>query len=148
MSLLYCSGHSQLLPAYCFYNASIKARESRCKECNAKQRTARRKNNPLAKLQCKLYQTEHKRGGTYPSTTLIKSIVNRYNGKSAIDGVDENLCVVRFYADLPLSIYPWNAVLVTTSQARHLPKTVIKRELAFPYDLQREMQQCMNKIIV
>jgi hypothetical protein len=54
---------------------------------------------------------------------------------------DENLCVVRFYANLPLSLHPWNGVLVTTAQARHLPKTNAKRELAFPFDLQREMEQ-------
>jgi hypothetical protein len=145
---LYCSGHDRLLPIHCFYTGSIKAREARCKECNSKARGARRKRNPLAKLQYKLYQTEYKRGGTYPSVELIKLIVDRYNGKSVIDKNDENLCVVRFYANLPVSLHPWNGVLVTTAQARHLPKSVVKRELAFPFDLQREMQQRVNKIIV
>jgi hypothetical protein len=140
---LFCSGHNQYLPSSSFYTASIKAKESRCKQCNTHFRTDRRKRNPLAQIQHKLYFTEHKRGGCYPSIAFIKSIVDRYHAKSAIDGTiqEENLCVVRFYSDLPLSQYPWNAVLITTTQARHLPKTPGKRELAFPGDLQMEMEK-------
>ncbi len=146
MDSLFCSGHNQLLPLSSFYPSSIKSKESRCKECNTRFRTHRRQTNTLSRLQHKLYHTEHNRGGAYPSKEFIQSVLKRYDSKSAIPVTgggngDENLCIVRFFSDLPLSQHPWNAVLLTTSQARHLPKTPGKRELAFPEELQKDMER-------
>ncbi len=145
---VYCSGHGMWLPKASFYDGSLRAGESRCKLCNGKTRRDRRRRDVLTKLQWKLYQTEYRKGGKYPSAAFVKSIFDRYCGKSALDptfvggaGGDDDLCVVRYYADLPLDVCPWNAVLVTCSQARHLPRSPLKRETVFPPDLQQEMQK-------
>ena len=87
-----------------------------------------------------MYQHEHRKGGSYPAAAVVKAIVERYNGKSAMGEGEEGLCIVRYYLDLPLDKHPWNAVLVSTHAARHLPRTQTKREYMFPPGLQSEMK--------
>jgi hypothetical protein len=60
--------------------------------------------------------------------------------------MDDHMCVVRFYTHLPLHLYPWNAVLVTSLQARRLPRTAQKRKAAFPPEIQQQMAAALNQL--
>src|SRR3990167_3707389 len=136
MEEAYCSGHQSWLPQSHFYHSSLKAGETRCKQCNCSARRERRRQHPLQRLQWKMYQMEHKRGGRYPTMDEVKSIVERFKGS-----LHQDLCIVRYFPDLALDTCPWNAVLVTTSQARRLPRDMEKRMHRFPIEIQREMMK-------
>lgn len=135
----FCSGHGTYLPRSRFYPASIKAGETRCKKCNGKWRQRCRNADPLHRLQWKMYRTEHRRGGTYPSLNTVRDIITRYDGCSALSGKDGDLTIVRYFLSLSLDAYPWNAVIVTTQEARRLPKNQDRRQLMFPVDVQERM---------
>ncbi len=141
MEVFYCGGtHRALLPRSHFFPGSLRAGETRCKQCNTAARLQRRRSDPVRWLQLKLYQYERKRcaPSPYPSRALIESLLMRYPRKGSVDPY--TLCVVRFYPDLPVSEYPWNAVLLTAAEARCLPRAPVSRRLtAFPAALQREM---------
>ncbi len=151
--LVYCSGHGANLERAQFYAASLRAGESRCKRCNGRARHARRKRDPLRRLQWRMYQAELRRSpqGAFSSAEAVRALGERYEWRSAIPAADDNddddddnekeLCVVRFYADLPLHAHPWNAVPVTMAQARHLPRAgeAKRREAHFPPALCADM---------
>jgi hypothetical protein len=84
-----------------------------------------------------MYQMEHKRGGRYPTMTAVRSIMERFGKVSVLDGSTEDLCVVRFFLDE----CPWNGLLVTSRQARHLPRERERRLQQFPAALQEEMKK-------
>jgi hypothetical protein len=138
---MYCGGHEAYLPLSCFYTGSISAGETRCKACNGKARQKRRRQDPLQWLRWKMYQSEHRKGGSYPSVHLVHEIVERFCGVSAIDGSrEESMCIVRYFVDLPLHEHPWNGVLVTSQQARQLARSDEKRGAVFPEHFQAEMK--------
>ena len=140
----YCSGHGSWLPRDQFYRASLKAGESRCKACNREARRERRLRDPLQRLQWSMYQMEHKRGGRYPALGAVRSIVERFGGASAMDGsatTAGDMRVVRYFPELALDTCPWNGVLVTAQQARHMPHNRERRQKQFPAALQEEMAQ-------
>ena len=142
MEAYYCSGHQAWLARDSFYPASLAAGETRCKRCNGQSRRERRERDPLRRLQWKIYQMEQRRGGSYPSLALVKAIVARFKGQSVLGGGgggDDDLCAVRYFAGLPLHRCPWNAVLVTAAQARHLPRRERERQRRFPAWVQEEM---------
>ncbi len=157
----FCSGHQLHLPLSAFYKSSITAGETRCKTCNGQARRKRRRQDPLRLLQWKLYISEHRRSkhhnqeadanhtgcgtrreehGVYPSLELVQNVADRFGGASAIDGaLHPCMCITRFYPHLPLHLHPWNAVLVTSLQARRLPRGTAKRLAVFPASLCNEM---------
>jgi hypothetical protein len=118
MALSYCSVHNAWLPRDCFYPASLRAHESRCKRCNGQGRWARRSKTLLGRIQWNVYQRERKLGGVYPSAAFVQRILEMYAGKSVLSGYTSSLCITRYYSDLPLHLCPWNALLVTTAEAR------------------------------
>jgi hypothetical protein len=65
-----------------------------------------------------VYQRERKLGGAYPSAEFVQGILETYGGKSMISGDTSSLCITRYYSDMPLHLYPWNALLVTSAEAR------------------------------
>jgi hypothetical protein len=109
-------------------------------------RAQQRKKHPAKWLQWKMYCAEHRRCGkekrAYPPLSLVNTILQRYHGQSVIPHNDDSntLCVVRYYPHLPLLQYPWNAVLLTSYQARKLPRKREERARYFPVGLQREME--------
>ena len=113
----YCSGHQQWMPESEFYGASLWAGESRCKKCNSNARRERRRRDPLRRLQWKIYQMEHRHGGSYPSTALVQSIMERHRELMDTQNV-QDLCAVRYFTNLSLERCPWNAVLLPTAQKR------------------------------
>lgn len=141
--LLYCRNHQAYLPSESFYPASARCGESRCKPCNNRARLERRKADPLRWLQWKLYRSERARQQkhpvVFPKMDSIQQIYQRYHGRSALSSSSSNLCIVRFYSDLPIGEHPWNAVLVTSQEARQLPRSPCKRAAAFPHALQQAM---------
>ena len=48
----------------------------------------------------------------------MQHILDMYAGKSVLSGDTLSLCITRYYSDLPLHLYPWNALLVTSAEAR------------------------------
>lgn len=138
----YCSTHAAWLPVDQFYPASLRTKESRCKACNRRQRAQRRVSSPLRRLHWHMYQAERRRrdsGGVWPTLQVAEAVWARHQGRSVIDGSSLDLCIVRFYPDLPLGLHPWNAVLVTLHQARRLPRRPGMRVASFPASLQRVM---------
>lgn len=131
--LFYCSGHDEYFPMENFYKASVRAGETRCKVCSNKQRTKRRREDPMRWLQWKAYSSERRLGSTapYPSLETIKSIVERCSNKSVLGDEEGQLCVVRIDLDISIAENPLNAVLVTSKQASHLPRLRQKRINAF-----------------
>ena len=72
---------------------------------------------------------------------MVRGIVDRFNGRSAMDGTSaERMCIVRYFVDVPITHSPWNAVLLTSTQARHLPRCREARARCFPVALQEEMR--------
>jgi hypothetical protein len=118
MALSYCSVHNAWLPRDCFYPASLRAHESRCKRCNGQGRWARRCKTLPGRLQWNLYQRERKLGGVYPSAAFVQHVLDMYAGKSVLSGDTSSLCITRYYSDLPLHVHAWNALLVTSAEAR------------------------------
>ena len=143
----YCSIHKTWLPKKDFYQGSLKARESRCKKCNQAQRWKRRRDNTIGRLQWNLYQRERQKGGLYPSKPFIQSVLNQYHGKSVLSGTQDCLSIVRYYNDLPLHQYPWNAILVTTKEAKKLGKQGENegKYSQFPPSIQSQMLENKDK---
>lgn len=133
----YCSIHKEYFPESFFYPSSIRNGETRCKQCNNKQRNLRRKQDIIQMLQQKMYQSEHRYGveNAYPTKEEVERIVERCGGKSVFEQPDSNdegeLCIVRMDPDLPLKQYPENGVLVTSNQSRRLPRLREKRLAVF-----------------
>jgi hypothetical protein len=142
MDRLYCGTHNLWLPRSSFYEGSVRAGESRCKQCNGAARLLRRQQDPVLWLQWKLYQYERKRNAAapYPERAFVECILRQFGGRSALSHASSNLCIVRYFPDLPLSVYPWNAVLVTAPEARALPRRLLAlRQSAFPASIQETM---------
>jgi hypothetical protein len=126
--MYYCGVHAAYLPLEKFYKGSLNHGETRCKECSNKERLRRRKEDPIKTLQYKLYKSERHHGSkhAYPTIETVKAIYNHYNGCSAIDNDDKGeMYIVRRDIDISIVDDPSNGVLVTSSQARSLPR---KRE--------------------
>lgn len=131
--LFYCGGHDEYLARENFYKASLRAGETRCKECSNKERYRRRKEDPLKWLQWKVYSSERRLGSKspYPNLQTIKSIVERCGNKSVLGDGEGNLCIVRVDLDVSFAENPQNAVLVTSKQASRLPRLREKRIKTF-----------------
>lgn len=133
----YCSIHKEYFPESSFYPSSIRNGETRCKQCNNKQRELRRKQDPIQLLCWKMYQSEHRYGvkNAYPTKEEVERIVERCGGKSVLElklgETAGELCIVRMDPDLPLKQYPENAVLVTSKQSQRLPRIREKRLAIF-----------------
>ena len=131
---LYCPTHKEYLPEASFHPSVISKRKvADCKECSNTKRRLRRNNDPIRLLQSKLYQSEYKFSGVYPTKEEVESILEKYGRKSVINvpdlGLDSaatserDLCIVRIDPNLSLREYPDNAVVVTSKQAARLPRT-------------------------
>lgn len=125
------------LPRSAFYPGSLRAGETRCKHCNSRARRQRRRGDPIQRLQWKiyLYERKHRAPHPYPSRTAVEALVQR----STHTADHRDVCAVRYFEQLPLSECPWNAVLLTTGQARRLPRDAPARCRAFPPHIQAEM---------
>ena len=136
-----CSGpNCGMLPISAFYPGSIRAREARCKRCNNRARGKRRRVDPVSRLQWKIYQYErkHKASHPYPSRESVEALLRRYN---IVAEPDSELCAVRYFDNLPISECPWNAVVMSTQDARTLPRNTEARLASFPPQLQQEMNE-------
>lgn len=88
--------------------------------------------DPLREIQWDLYRHEHLLNDQqYPQLELVASIISRYRGTCVVTGIQTNLCIVRFFPDLPICTFPWNAVLVARSLIQP----------AFPDWLAQDMKQ-------
>ena len=73
---------------------------------------------PTGRLQWNLYQRERKLGGVYPSAAFVQRLLDMYGSRSVLSGDTSSLCITRYYSDLPLHVPAWNALLVTSAEAR------------------------------
>lgn len=143
METFYCGGHKEYLPREKFFEASLKCGETRCRKCSNKERTKRRREDPMRWLQFKMYRTEHRLQSkdAYPTIETVQEIFERYEGRSVLgDEEGGELCIVRIDSDLPLSDHPLNAALVTSKQAQSLPRKREKRIMAFPKNIRDQVK--------
>ncbi len=132
--MYYCGVHKAYLPLENFYQGSLNNGETRCREFSNKERSRRRKEDPMKNLQFKLYTSERGFGSkhAYPSIETVKAIYNHYNGRSAIDNDDRGeMRIVRIDVDISIDDDPSNGALVTSNQARRLPRKREKRLQVF-----------------
>ncbi len=83
----------------------------------------------------------------------VRAVYERHNKRSAIfeanEGEEEELSAVRYFPDLPIQEFPWNAVLLTAQQSKQLPRgeDMRKRAKCFPPKLRAEMMAAQMKNI-
>ena len=112
-----------------YYKCHLKRGVLCCKSCWKERR-------PLVQ---KIADRLRKRDRIPPKT--IEKILDDYDYSSAISQSCADLTIVRYYVDLSLTEHPWNAVVVTSPEARKLPrKRQILRNKLFSKELQEKMK--------
>jgi hypothetical protein len=134
-----------------FTPSSIAHKISHCCRCQKKKSLLWRTSTEDRRIALRLYEMERRkygRSGTFP-LPMITRILEKFQRKSIISGIKENLSIRRFYSDIPFS--EWNCIVITTNENKTISKVRKNGERYFdkkiPAHILREMKNNREKYL-